>query len=185
MSNIKRYRNKSNIRNSKNRSNIRKSKNTPDIRIEVPIGDYDTDDAYNNVLGYVSKKACIGGCGFSCNPELSVIEQFRLSETCSQFYQPQKIWHFFITFSQKWDYNQLLKMAVSIADDFSPWHQVLFGLDEKGRNPHLHFAVNAYSYHPDYPVLSEETMKGYMKKIQNFLAFNYGGKVTLSFQRKE
>lgn len=184
MFNAKWRRNKSAMQKSKNMSNTRKPKYTPAIRIEVKAGDYDTDDAYNNVLGYISNKAYIGGYGFSCNLGPSVIEQFRLSETCSHFSQPQKIWHFFITFSKKWSRNHLLEMAVSIANDFSPWYQVLFGLDEKSRNPHLHFGVNAYSYHPDQPVLSAEKMESYIEELWQSLSRDYSCDVALQFQEK-
>lgn len=184
MFNTKRRRNKSAMQKSKNMSNTRKSKNTPAIRIEVHAGDYDTDNAYNNVLGYISNKTYIGGYGFSCNPGPSVIEQFRLSETCSHFSQPQKIWHFFITFSQRWNHNDLLQTAVSVADSYFPGYQVLFGLDEEGMNLHLHFGVNAYSYHPDRPVLSAEKMEFYIKELQQSLSWDYSCDVALQFQEK-
>lgn len=183
MFNAKRRRNKYTMQKSKNMSNTRKSKYTPTIRIEVKAGDYDTDDAYNNVLGYISNKAYIGGYGFSCNLGPSVIGQFRLSETCSHFSQPQKIWHFFITFSQRWNRNDLLQTAVSVAD-FFPGYQVLFGLDDESRNPHLHFGVNAYSYHPDQPVLSAKKMEFYIKELQQSLAWDYSCDVALQFQEK-
>ena len=57
-----------------------------DIRIEVFDGDYSNDDVYERVLGYIAQKECVSGYGFTCSPNLSIIEQFKLSE----FYSLQK-----------------------------------------------------------------------------------------------
>ena len=54
-----------------------------DIRIETPNGSYNNEDAYNRVIGYISNKTYFGGYGFyySQNPDNSIIQQFKLSET--------------------------------------------------------------------------------------------------------
>ena len=48
-----------------------------DIRIETSDGFYGNEDAYNNVIGYISKKIYWVGYGFYCGPDISVIEQFK------------------------------------------------------------------------------------------------------------
>ena len=104
-----------------------------DIRIEVFNGDYSNDDVYERVLGYIAQKEYVSGYGFTCSPNLSIIEQFKLSELCSLHKNPQKIWHFCITFACQQDLNWLLPMAVWIAEFFSPGYQILYGLDmERG-----------------------------------------------------
>ena len=121
-----------------------------DIRIEVFDGDYSNDDVYERVLGYIAQKECVSGYGFTCNPGISIIEQFKLSEFYSLHKNPQKIWHFCITFSDHHDSNWLLPMAVWIAKYFSPGYQVLFGLDTE-------WGGHSYSptgkYHPNLPKL--------------------------------
>ena len=177
-----------------------------DIRIEVFDGDYSNDDVYERVLGYIAQKECVSGYGFTCNPDLSIIEQFKLSELCSLHKNPQKIWHFCITFACQQDFNWLLPMAVWVAKYFSPGYQVLYGLDmergghsysptgkyhypsksSKGNAPHLHFGVNAFSYHPAASVLTPEIMKDCLKHIQDKLSAMYPNMtVTLQFQGKK
>ena len=177
-----------------------------DIRIEVFNGDYSNDDVYEKVLGYIAQKECVSGYGFTCNPDISIIEQFKLSEFYSLHENPQKIWHFCITFSDHHDSNWLLPMAVWIAKYFSPGYQVLFGLDTergchsysptgkyhypfenaKGNTPHLHFAVNAFSYHPEASVLTTEIMHNCLTHIQGTLSNMYPNMtVTLQFQGKK
>ena len=177
-----------------------------DIRIEVFKGDYSNDNVYEWVLGYIAKKDCIGGYGFTCNPNIPIIEQFKRSEYYSLQENPQKIWHFCITFSWHCDYNWLLQLAVWIAKYFSPGYQVLYGLDtersggsysptgkyhyssknSKGNALHLHFAVNAFSYHPEASVLTPEIMHNCLKRIQeNLSQMNPDLTVTLQFQGKK
>lgn len=52
-------------------------------------------------------------------------------------------------------------------------YQVLYGLDLETPYPHLHFAVNAYSYRPDHPLLSEELFDEYMATCLNILQHTY------------
>ena len=144
-----------------------------DIQIIVTEGDYDNNEAYNCVLGYIGQKAYLGGYGFRCIPELSIIEQFKMSENFSKHSGLRKIWHFIITFQKSWNHTPLLEVAVQSAKLFSSDYQVLFALDLEGAAPHLHFGVNAFSYHPDIPILSEEIMDCYLKHIQNLLSQQY------------
>ena len=159
------------------------------IRIEAFPGEYSNDDAYVNVLKYLSKKAYLGGFGYSPNLPVSIAEQFQLSELCSKADSQQKVWHFCICFSQSWDHTALLKMAVWIASTFSEKYQVMYALDlernGKPAIPHLHFCVNAFSYHPDLPPLSKELMKQHLEMIQQELSAQYYPYfVTLQFQGK-
>ena len=156
-----------------------------DIRIEALPGAYVNEDAYDRVLYYIANKSYIGGFGFSCNAELSIINQFRLSEEYSAAYIPdsRKIWHFILTFGTYHKPASLLPLAVNIARAFAPEYQILFGVDTG--NPHLHFGVNAYSYHPDHPVLSEEKMQDYLILLQSYLQnHNPDSTVTLQFLGK-
>lgn len=125
-----------------------------DIRIEVFSGGYDNEDAYNKVLGYISNKTYFGGYGFTFNSPLPVIEQFRLSETCSSHSKDsggQKIWHFIITFTNSPKHSELLILADQTSLDFSAKYQIMYGLDTEKGNSHLHFGVNAFSFYPDCP----------------------------------
>ena len=156
-----------------------------DIRIEVLPGSYDNDDAYNKVLGYIGQKTYLGGYGFSCIPDFTIIEQFQASEEYSRFQNTQKIWHFAITFSESWRHQQLLCIARDVSAFFKDSYQVLFGLDTDKKIPHLHFGVNAFSYDPLVPVLDQEKMKEYMLAVQDYLRkAYYPMSVTLQFQRK-
>lgn len=160
-----------------------------DIRIEVYPGDYGNAEVYQKVLGYISDKAYFGGFGFSPNLSLSIIEQFQLSEQYSKIDSQQKLWHFCITFSKAWNHTTLLKMAVWISSIFATEYQVMYALDlkrnEKPTVPHLHFCVNAFSYHPNSVPLSKELLKQHMEMVQQELSTQYYPySVTLQFQRK-
>lgn len=156
-----------------------------DIQITVMEGEYDNVDAYNRVLGYIGQKTYLGGYGFRCIPELSIIEQFKMSETFSNYSSLRKIWHFAITFQDVWPVTTLLQIAVQTAELFSPDYQVLYALDTE-RTPHLHFGINAFSYHPDSPVLSKEIMDNYLNHLHNLLSGQYPNMtVTLLYKGKE
>ena len=155
-----------------------------DIRIEALPGEYSNDDAYEKVLGYISNKSYIGGFGFTCNPDISIIQQFQLSQDYSHYSAERKMWHFIITFSTSWTHQSLLQLASDVPKGFAWNYQIMFGLDTEGR-PHLHFGVNAFSYHPDSPVLSEELMHNYLKQLQDYLQNHYPTMtVTLQFLGK-
>lgn len=161
-----------------------------DIRIEVFSGDYSNDDVYANVLAYLSEKAYWGGFGFSPNLSICITEQFQLCEYYSNADNPQKLWHFCITFARSREHNALLQMAVWIASTFASNYQIIYALDleRNGKTdiPHLHFCVNAFSYHPDYVPLFKELMKQHMEWIQQNLFAQYSPySVTLQFQGKK
>lgn len=157
-----------------------------DIRIETSDGSYGNEDVYNNVIGYISNKTYWGGYGFYCSPDISVIEQFKASEAYSDHTNDQKIWHFWITFSRRWSENELLNLADHIAQLFSSEYQIIYGVDMEERNPHLHFGINAFSYHPDHPVLTPEFMHSCLENLQNILRRWYPCEtVTLQFRGKK
>ena len=159
-----------------------------DIRIETPDGSYDNEDAYNRVIGYISNKTYFGGYGFyySQNPDNSIIQQFKLSETYSNHKNSQKIWHFYITFSKRQSLTDLLKLADQIALIVARQYQIVYGLDTDEGRPHLHFGVNAFSYHPDIPVLTPESMQDYLTNLQKELQHWHSFKnITLQFQGKK
>jgi len=158
-----------------------------DIRIEAFSGDYSNDNAYENVLGYISQKTYIGGFGFTCNPDISIIRQFQLSEENSLYASsnPRKMWHLIITFSTSWNHLPLLQLAIAVANGFASDYQIMFGLDTDQGRPHLHFGVNAFSYHPDHSVLSETKMHNYLIQLQEYLKKCYPNMtVTLQFLGK-
>lgn len=159
-----------------------------DIRIEVFKGDYNNDDAYEGVLYYIGGKTYLGGYGFTFNESLSIIQQFHLSEDSSMHRKPdsRKIWHFGITFLCPPNCTELLQLAEQIALEFCTDYQILYGVDTDGHGTHLHFGANAFSYHPDSPILSEEKMRSYMTTIQNYLFLRYPRRtITLQFQGKK
>ena len=136
-----------------------------DIRIEVFNGSYDNDDVYKKLLRYISNKLYCNGYGFSYDLSLSIIDQFRLSEEYSEYQNDQKMWHFIMTFSSNLNHKYLL--------------------DDGRYRPHLHFAVNTFSYHPHTQPLTKDRMRGYMENIQKFLSDRYVGEVTLQFMGKK
>lgn len=107
-----------------------------------------------------------------CTPDSTIVEQFKISEINSNFTSSRKMWHFIITFQTVWKDISLLEIAVQTAQLFASEYQILFALDLKG-TPHLHFGVNAFSYHPDSPILSKEILDGYLKNIQEQLYRQY------------
>lgn len=160
-----------------------------DIRIEVLSGAYDNDDVYERVMGYVSGKLYVNRYGFHYDKSLSIIEQFRLSEEYSEYQNGQKMWHFIITFSSNLEHTCLLDMAMEVSLKFAADYQIMFGLDTEISNgryrPHLHFSVNAFSYHPQTQPLTKERMKVYIEEIKNFLSSRYAWEVTLQFLGKK
>lgn len=107
-----------------------------------------------------------------------------MSQDYSHYSAERKMWHFIITFSTSWTHQSLLQLASDVSKGFAWNYQIMFGLDTEGR-PHLHFGVNAFSYHPDSPVLSEELMHNYLKQLQDYLQNHYPTMtVTLQFLGK-
>ena len=158
-----------------------------DIQIIYFEGDYNNEDVYSRVLEYIAQKKYIGGFGFSCMPELSVVEWFQLSEfySNSSGFGKRKIWHFIITFQKEWDSRSLISMAVWVSVIFREKYQSLWGVDYSPGTPHLHFGINAFSYHPDIPPLSETEMHGWLEDLRGRLQQLYPDKtVSLIFKER-
>ena len=69
----------------------------------------------------------------------------------------QNIWHFCISsrFSQAINIS-LWDLQIKIAQIFKDHFQIMYAYDGKKTNhPHIHFAVNAYSYYPTVPALTK------------------------------
>lgn len=157
-----------------------------DFRLEVFPGAYSNEDAYKLVLDYIKRKYYICGYGFSLSPTLSILQQYQHAQEYSNQTGSRLIWHFVLTFSEPWKYQTLLQLANQIAILFSEDYQVLYGLDTEGHAPHLHFGVNAFSYHPDSPILSEERLRTYLSMIEDLLLSQFPGRTfTLQFQGKK
>ena len=156
-----------------------------DICIEVFGGPYEDFNAYHRVLNYIGQKTYVGGYGFYLDPNITIVEQFQLSEAYSQHKSLRKMWHFVITFSHHWRHEEMLYVANNISEIFKNDYQVLFGLDTQGTNPHLHFGINAFSYDPYLFPLTRHKMEEYMAMVQSYFHANYPTiDVALRFQGK-
>ena len=151
---------------------------TSTIRLEIAPGAYDNDDAYEKVIGYIMKKHVIGGYGYNPFEIGNIIPQFELSKLTSHQTSQRNIWHFYITFSDIRNVEELYTIADMFAQLFAPHYQIIFGVDIKGK-PHLHFAVNAYSYHPDIPTLTHFLIEPIMHNILHLLHIYYPSHKTI------
>ena len=128
------------------------------VRLKVFPGTYANEQSYENVINYITAKALWGGYGFfPYNPQ-DIIVAFEKSRDYSLQSEERQLWHFTITFSQKLDMHYLYQLANEIAFEFANNYQIVFAVDTAGC-PHLHFAVNAFSYHPNTCTLSPDMMK--------------------------
>lgn len=156
-----------------------------EIRIEVFSGTYSNFDAYEKVINYIHQKEIVGAYGAFGYTSQDYVEQFRMSEQLSHQESLQYIWHFVVSFQRLSNKDTFFGLACQIASLFKNHYQIIFALDTKGSKFHLHFGVNAYSYFPDYPVLSSECMMDYIKNIQNLLSLLYPtASISLQFQNK-
>lgn len=137
------------------------------IRLKVFPGSYNNCDVYEKVLTYISLKSCHGGYGFFPYDIDSIIRDFQLSEKYSVQKSDQKMWHFIISFSEKLPDVFALMLADKTAKIFYKEYQVYYGLDKETSHLHIHFAVNAYSYHPEKVILNRDAMFNYSKIILN------------------
>ena len=139
--------------------------------IKLPAGLYSNEDVYERVLYYVSHKDYIGG--YAIFPPFNtdyIVKQFQISEDTSFYSSERKIWHFIISVSNIRSHQNLLLLAERIAFLFSYNYQVLYALDLETGKYHLHFAVNAYSYHPKTEPLSDFLFLQYVEKIKVILS---------------
>ena len=140
------------------------------VRLKVFPGTYDNEMAYENVINYVTAKAHWGGYGFFPYNAQDIVSAFAKSRDCSLQSEDRQLWHFTITFSQKFEIHYLYQLANEIAFEFANDYQIIFAVDTEGC-PHLHFAVNAFSYHPNTCTLSPDKMRNIachiLKKLHN------------------
>ncbi len=129
-----------------------------DVRLKVFPGTYDNEMAYENVINYVTAKAIWGGYGFFPYNPINIVTAFEKSRYYSSQSGERQLWHFTITFSQKLNMHYLYQLANEIAFEFANDYQIVFAVDTEGC-PHLHFAVNAFSYHPHIRTLSSDMMR--------------------------
>ena len=89
--------------------------------------------------------------------------------------EDQNIWHFCIS-SRFFSSNKYfsLGLANQIAQIFKDHFQIMYAYDGKKTNhPHIHFAVNAYSYYPTVPALTKARFTSYLEKVKLLLRNEY------------
>lgn len=65
-------------------------------------------------------------------------------------------------------------LANQIAQIFKDHFQIMYAYDGKKTNhPHIHFAVNAYSYYPTVPALTKARFTSYLEKVKLLLRNEY------------
>lgn len=144
-----------------------------DIRIELFQGNYNTRDSLYYVFNYIYKKEYVGGYGFYSDNFQGINYQLQESIDSSSYTNDRTVWHFIISFKRASSKEELLVLANRIAFLFAPSYQIIYGLDTESTNMHLHFGVNAFSYHPDIPTLSKDTLTRYINSIEYILLQNY------------
>ena len=142
--------------------------------IIIQPGDYANEDAYESVLTYLSKKAYVGGYAITIPPTReTLISDFRRVESASNYQTARYIWHFVISLPEKVNYKTLLQMGDQIAMYMAYQYQVVYALDLETGHPHLHFAVNTYSYQPNCEPLSEDLFERYLQVALNILQHTF------------
>lgn len=142
--------------------------------IIIQPGDYANGDAYESVLTYVSKKDYVGGYAIPIPPtKETLISAYRLAEESSDYQNSRYLWHFVISLPEKVNYKTFLQIADQIAMHIAYEYQVVYALDLQKSCPHIHFAINAYSYHPNQSPLSEDLFEKYIRTAFNILQQTY------------
>ena len=158
------------------------------IRIEIVPGSFTNENAYENLINYISKpKAIIGGCGIYPFTSEAAINQFYLTKLYSLVSSPDEryLWHFFVSFENAVDLQFLRIIATSICISFSDNYQSFFGIHLDTDHQHIHFAINAYSFHPYAEKLTEPLLQEYMQNIISYLSNQFNtSNITLQFGRK-
>lgn len=137
-------------------------------------GSYSNYDAYDNVLAYVLKKKY--PCGYAIPIPIennSIISAFRYIEENSNYQVERYIWHFTISLPETSDLTKFMSVADNIAMLFGYNYQVIYSLDVEKRHPHIHFAVNNYSYHSEVPPLSDNQFESYINQGLDILKGYY------------
>ena len=132
------------------------------------------DDVYENIIHYIGNKKYINGYGFFPTQNLDgIARQFHFSEAYSNTSTDKKIWHFIISTNDPVSGQELAILANNIALLFASDYQCFYGIDSDKGHPHIHFAVNTYSYHPKQTVLTKNEFETYIFQIQNLLSVRY------------
>lgn len=144
------------------------------ILIKVIPEEYADYDSAANLIRYIMSKHSPGGYGY---PVPATIESITYSfhfihESLFPGYG-QRLWHFIISFNGKRSSNELLLLADQIAYIFAGNYQVIYGFDPDEGHYHLHFAVNAVSYHSGSIPLDDNIMIQYLHQINSILTGNY------------
>lgn len=140
-----------------------------DIRIKIIPGNYTNLDAFYNVINYISSKDIIGGYGFWGNSPKSVAEQFLNCVKYSCEVVNKELWHFVISSHAFSNPYETFRLGNEIAKIIKDHYQIIFAYDNETRNPHLHFAVNSYSYLPNHPVLTQEIFSEFLNQVKILL----------------
>lgn len=142
------------------------------IRIEVISGIYDNSDAYEEVINYIAKPRALTGVSAidSHKPE-TVINGFTESreQSLSDSDDNRNLWHIYISSKSFKNKYKLLEIASNMAFLFNNY-QVYYGVHSDTKQLHIHFAINAYSYHPTFPTLNQSALINYLHKIRNYLS---------------
>lgn len=142
--------------------------------IIIYTGEYSNDDAYERVLSYVSNKNYV--CGYAVPVPIernSLIASYREANENSNYETSRYIWHFTISLPEISNLGRFMSVANSIAKVFAYDYQVLYSLDLATGHPHIHFAINNYSYHPERCPLSEDLFDAYIKQSLSILQSFY------------
>ena len=159
------------------------------IRLQIFPGTYDNDSAYEYVLTYIHAKYLTGGYGYYPLDIESIIHDFEKSKSHSSYKQERNIWHFAITFSPEYNHYPdffFMNLAHQVALIYCKNYQIYYSLDKDTDNPHIHFAVNAYSYHPQVEPLSNQKMEQLFHYTHSILNHIFPKtKVILSYPKED
>lgn len=139
------------------------------IRIEVMSGDYKNLDAFYNVIHYLYIKPIFGGYGFFCNSVKTIENQFLDCVKCSDENAEKELWHFSISSHAFSDPQETFRLGHEISKIIKDHYQVIFAYDNEHGNPHLHFAINSYSYLTNHLVLSQNIFSEFLNQIHSLL----------------
>lgn len=127
-------------------------------------------DAYDNALNYVFVKNYVNGYGYPCNSTANeIIDFFKIARDTSHYNQDRLLWHFTVSIKGLRKPTVYQKLGRMIAELFAPQYQVVYALDQDPGKHHLHFVVNAISYHPAVLPLNEERFELFIPYIQNII----------------
>lgn len=121
------------------------------VEIKIPVGEYQNDDALENVIGYIyrhNNPEVVGGLG---------VYPLRVDDMIDQYYAIRKAFHqldgkqiFHIVFSFEKILNfsreQLMELGYQIAAYWGNDYQVVFAVHEDTTHKHLHLGINTVAF---------------------------------------